>query len=143
MEADRARYQLLEQHTRIRDHLERCVRLSHRLVDGEGVHGKLEDELVKLRTEFTQHNAAEAEVVRAFLARSAKWGALLVDRMMEEHAAEHAAVWEWLSGPVESVAERIDDLAEELEAHMAAEERTFLSPSVLHEPAIARHTPES
>ena len=64
---------------------------------------------------------------------------MLIDRMLEEHVGEHAAFWEALAGSPDGVALRIDDLVDELDAHMAAEERTFLSPLVLHPEAIARH----
>ena len=65
------------------------------------------------------------------LAGTDRWGAKLVDRMAEEHIAEHAAFWELLSGTRTEVVARICELAEELDAHMAAEERTFLSPEVV------------
>ena len=52
--------------------------------------------------------------------------------MLEEHVAEHAAFWEMLTGSTVEVAARMDELIDELDAHMAAEERTFLSPLVLH-----------
>ena len=73
------------------------------------------------------------------LHNSPDWGAVLIDRMLEEHVAEHSAFWERMSGSVHEVAARIDDLVEELESHMAAEERTFLSPAVLREDVIASH----
>ena len=72
----------------------------------------------------------------------AAWGSLMVDRMLEEHVAEHAAFWELLSGTQAEVAERIGELAEELDAHMAAEERTFLSPVTLRDDVIHRRTRE-
>jgi hypothetical protein len=58
--------------------------------------------------------------------------------MLEEHVAEHAAFWDLLAGPASEVAARMDELLEELDAHMAAEERTFLSPLVLDAAVIAR-----
>ena len=48
-----------------------------------------------------------------------------VDVTRRSHVAEHAAFWELLSGPRGEVATRIDDFADELDAHIAAEERTF------------------
>ena len=51
--------------------------------------------------------------------------------MLEEHVAEHAAFRELLVGTAEDVAARMDDLVDELDAHMAAEERTFLNAAVL------------
>ena len=57
----------------------------------------------------------------------------------EEHVAEHAALWEMLTGEVGEVAARMSDLIDDLDAHMAAEERTFLSPLVLRHDVITRH----
>ena len=66
------------------------------------------------------------------------WGTVLIDRMLEEHVAEHATFWTLLAGSVDEVAGRIDDLIDEIDAHMAAEERTFLSPAVLRDEVINR-----
>jgi hypothetical protein len=78
----------------------------------------------------------ETAVIVDLLQGPAAWGSLLIDRMLEEHVAEHAAFWELLSGTQAEVAERIGELAEELDAHMAAEERTFLSPVTLRDDVI-------
>ena len=56
--------------------------------------------------------------------------------MLEEHVAEHSAFWDYLKGTRGEVADKISDLAEELDAHMAAEERTFLSPVTLRDDVI-------
>lgn len=139
MEADQTRHHLLEQHGRIRAHLGRCAEVAHELATGEPVSGRFEAELSELRGEFADHNKVESVLVRSFLSSSSNWGVALVDRMMEEHAAEHAVFWDTLHGSAFEVAGRMNDIVEELEAHMAAEERTFLNPTVLHERAIARH----
>ncbi len=139
MEAETARKKLVAQHERLRAHLNGCSVLGRRLLNGEPVHVELDVALAQLRTEFAEHNAAETELIRPLLYGSPNWGALLVDRMLEEHVAEHASFWDLLAGSPDDVALRIDDLIEDLEAHMAAEERTFLSPMVLHSEAIARH----
>jgi hypothetical protein len=86
-----------------------------------------------------QHNTTEVDLIGPLLQNSQEWGGQLVDRMLEEHLAEHTAFWEMLAGAVTDVASRMDDLVDELDAHMAAEERTFLSPLVLHEDVIQRH----
>jgi hypothetical protein len=70
-------------------------------------------------------------------------GSLLVDRMLEEHVAEHAAFWEILSGTRGEIADPIDDLADEIDAHMLAEERTFLSPVTLRDDVIRTRTREN
>ncbi|HEX7837152.1 MAG TPA: hypothetical protein VF469_06790 [Kofleriaceae bacterium] len=142
MNATSARTTLLAQHERIRHHLEDCTRLARQLRAGEPVTIELDESLARLRDEFAEHNQAETAIIGTLLHGPAAWGSLLVDRMLEEHVAEHAAFWELLSGTHSEVADRIDELAEELDAHMAAEERTFLSPLTLRDDVIRTRTRE-
>jgi hypothetical protein len=60
--------------------------------------------------------------------------------MFEEHVAEHAAFWVLLSGTRAEVAARIEELADQLDAHMAAEERTFLAPATLRDDVLSART---
>jgi len=131
MGADAARTTLMLQHAGIRAQLECCMRLAHRFRNGANVELELDAAISRLRLGFVDHNATETRLVGPLLRRLPGRGSLLIDRMLEEHLAEHAELWDKLSGTAAEVASRIDDLAEELEAHMAAEERTFLSPHVL------------
>ena len=124
MNATEARTTLLAQHEQLRLLLEICIRLAREQREGEPV------------------TAALDEVLAELLHGPAAWGSLMIDRMLEEHVAEHAAFWELLSGTRAEVAERIEELAEELDAHMSAEERTFLSPMTLREDVIRRRTRE-
>lgn len=142
MNANEARTTLLAQHERIRHDLALCARLAKQLRGGEPVTLELDEALSRLRDEFAEHNQAETAIIAELLRGPAAWGSLLVDRMLEEHVAEHAAFWVLLSGAQVEVAERIHDLAEELDAHMAAEERTFLSPLTLRDDVIRRRTRE-
>lgn len=137
-----ARALLISQHDQIRNHLNHCSVLARRMREGDPVHAELDAALSRLRSEFADHNTTETSLVRPLLHDSPRWGALLVDRMLEEHLAEHAAFWEMLAGSTAEVVTRMDELVEELDAHMAAEERTFLSPVVLHQDAIDRHREE-
>ena len=139
MQIEAARHALLAQHEEIRGHLFSCVALAQRLLRGEPVHFELEAALGRLRADFNEHNMTETRLVRSLLQDSPKWGTVLLDRMLEEHVAEHAAFWDLLGGTVGEVAARMEDLVDELDAHMAAEERTFLSPHVLREDVITRH----
>jgi iron-sulfur cluster repair protein YtfE (RIC family) len=129
----------MSQHEQIRGHLSGCRELARRLLEGEPVQRELDAVLEQLRHAFIEHNVTETELVRPLLEGSPGWGAVLIDRMLEEHVAEHSAFWELLAGSAGEVAARMDDLVDELDAHMAAEERTFLSPLVLHEDVITRH----
>lgn len=135
-----ARLLLLAQHDRIRQHLERCTRLAAQQRAGEPVSEELDESLAGLRDEFAEHNQAETEIIAELLRGPAAWSSLMVDRMLEEHVGEHSAFWELLSGTRDEVAERITELAEQLDAHMAAEERTFLSPMTLRADVIRTRT---
>jgi iron-sulfur cluster repair protein YtfE (RIC family) len=140
MTAESKRLLLLEQHERLRQHTETCVRLAKLYEQSEVCGAELDAALESLREEFALHNAAETRVIGELLHGPAAWGTLLIDRMLEEHLAEHAAFWELLSGTRAEVAARIADLADELEAHMAAEERTFLAPVTLRDDVIRART---
>jgi hypothetical protein len=142
MKATEARTTLLAQHHAIRHQLEVCTGLARLHRSGEEVARELDAALGQLRDELAQHNQTETEIVGELLQGPSAWGSLLVDRMLEEHVAEHAAFWELLSGTHGEIAGRIDDLAEEIDAHMLAEERTFLSPVTLRDDVIRTRTRE-
>jgi iron-sulfur cluster repair protein YtfE (RIC family) len=138
-----ARTTLLAQHDQIRRLLEVCTGLARQHRAGQAVGPQLDAVLADLRERLSRHNQVETTIIGKLLHGPAAWGSLLVDRMLEEHVAEHAVFWEHLSGTYNEVAGRIDDLVEELEAHMAAEERTFLSPVTLREDVIRTRTREA
>lgn len=140
MNATEARIRLLDQHERLRDQLRTCTDLARLLRSGEDVAQQLDTALEQLRADFSEHNDTETTTIRQLLQPPAVWGAMLIDRMVEEHVGEHAVFWGLLSGTRGEVVGRIDDLAEELDAHMAAEERTFLSPGALRDDVIAERT---
>jgi len=140
MKASEARTTLLSQHDRLRSLLDTCTRLARLQREGDAVPHELDEALADLRDAFADHNQTETAIIGELLRGPSTWGTLLVDRMFEEHVAEHAAFWQLLSGSDAEVTERITDLAEELDAHMAAEERTFLSPLTLRDDVILRRT---
>ena len=94
--------------------------------------------LVDLRGALLEHNVCEEAFLQPLLAAEPAAGAARVKRMMEEHVAEHAAFVGALEGDELEVARRIPDLIEELEAHMQAEERTFLNLAVLRDDRARR-----
>lgn len=137
---EHVRLELLAQHDRLRAHLESCARLA-RLVAHDPTSGdELDVALVALREDLAAHNEAETKIIAELLRGSAPWGKLMIDRMFEEHAGEHAAFWALLSGTRAEVAARIEELADLLDAHMAAEERTFLAPGTLREDVLRART---
>jgi iron-sulfur cluster repair protein YtfE (RIC family) len=139
MDPGAARKKLVAQHDRLRADMKRCSALAKQLRGGEPAQVELDAALAQLRSDFTEHNATETALVRPLLQDTPGWGSRLVDRMLEEHVAEHAAFWELLAGSALEVAGRMDELVDELDAHMAAEERTFLSPVVLDPHVITSH----
>ena len=139
MDPNSIREILLAQHQLLRDDIARCRFLASRLCDGEFVQEEFDQAVEQLRTDFLKHNDTEAALIQPLLAQSPQWGALLVDRMLEEHVAEHGAFWDLISRAPTDVAQRIDELVEDLGAHMDAEERTFLSSVVLRDDVIERH----
>jgi iron-sulfur cluster repair protein YtfE (RIC family) len=138
MNAQAARTTLLAQHEQIRGDLARCVGLARRLRDGEPADAMFDEALTELRFDVDDHNTAEMRMVGDLLEGAAAWGTGLVDRMIEEHVGAHAAFRAALVGSPADVAARMQDLADELDAHMAAEERTFLNPQVLRDDVIQR-----
>ena len=143
MSAETTRLLLLGQHERLRTQLATCVGLARRFREDASAGDELDLGLERLRAEFDIHNETETNVIRQLLHGPAAWGSLLIDRMREEHVAEHIAFSEMLTGTRNEVAARIADLAEELEAHMAAEERTFLAPVTLRDDVLRVRTRES
>jgi iron-sulfur cluster repair protein YtfE (RIC family) len=143
MNAEQTRRQLLAQHERLREHLETCTRLAKLFEIGQSSGADLDAALERLRAEFASHNEAETTVITKLIHGPSAWSTLMIDRMLEEHVAEHAAFWELLSGPRNEVVARIDELADELDAHMAAEERTFLAPVTLRDDVLRVRTREA
>lgn len=142
MKAEHVRVTLLAQHAELRAQLAIAVDLADRLLAGAPVGDALDRALAGLRAQLAAHNDDEAHAISTLLRSAARWSVLMRERMVEEHLAEHAAMWTLLAGSRREVAGRMRDLAEELDAHMAAEERTFLSPQTLRDDVIARRTGE-
>jgi iron-sulfur cluster repair protein YtfE (RIC family) len=143
MDRNTVRNKLLAQHEQIREDVAACRLLAERLRDGERVDVEFDHALARLRADFDEHNRTETGLLLPLLLHQSEGrgtrGTLLAERMLEEHAAEHAAFWERLEGTQRAVAANLDELIEDLDAHMAAEERTFLSPLILRDGEIA-HT---
>lgn len=131
MQPGDARTQLLREHERLRALMSEALALAARLPRGEAPLADLARALDELRHAFAEHNANEEALLEPILCGDPAWGPARIARMLEEHAAEHAVFRALLAGSDEEVADRLADFAEEVDAHMAAEERTFLSPAVL------------
>lgn len=135
MSPSEARRRCLAQHEWLRACLLLTGILARRFLAREPVGLALEVNLRRLREAYAAHNAFELTVVEPMIRDADAWGPIRVARMIEEHGAEHEALEELLVGTTAEVAMRFDDFAELVDAHMAAEERTFLSVQVLHDDA--------
>ena len=124
---------LLAQHHVLRTQLATCGAEARRLLAGEPRADELRRALIVLRRGFALHNETEQAWLEPLLRRSEAVGPIRIARMLEEHVAEHAAFTAMLVGTDRDVAARMADIIEDIEAHMAAEERTFLSVAVLRD----------
>lgn len=128
-----AREALLEQHARLRVLFGEALALARqREATGRGG-AALEELMARISRAFAEHNRYEESVLRPVLLARDGWGPARVDRMMAEHIAEHSAFVEQLAGVLPS-ADALADFVEEVDAHMAAEERVFLNVAVLRDP---------
>ena len=136
MKPSEARTQLLRQHEWLREIMAAAVAHGERLLQGEPATEELLRALTELREAMAEHNRDEEAMLENELRDADAWGPLRVARMFEEHRAEHATMRDALAGTETEVAHRLADVFEQLEAHMAAEERTFLSSAVLRDDMI-------
>jgi hypothetical protein len=130
-----ARLHLLAQHAELRELLDIVTGLARAYVAGDRVEERLDRAIAELRDSFARHNRLEERVIAPLLDGSL--GPARLARMLEEHAHEHRAMVAFLSRHAREMAAEIPDFAEELAAHMDAEERTFLSAQVLRDPPPA------
>ena len=131
MNPSEARAQLLREHDQLRALLAAAVALAGEFRRGKAMAAELRGAVERLREAFAAHNASEETLLVPILEEHGAIGPARIARMIEEHAAEHAAMRAALAGHPADVAARLDELAEDIDAHMAAEERTFLSSGVL------------
>jgi hypothetical protein len=131
MDPSEAREQLLSQHDHLRQLLADAVATAAAVLAGKPASTELAERLEELRLAFVEHNDFEQSVLEPVLRQGDAWAPKRVARMIEEHAAEHAAFAAFFAGSVLEMARGLGELAEQVDAHMAAEERTFLSPAVL------------
>jgi len=101
----------------------------------DGDPGPLSRALAKLRLAFEVHNKFEEELLKPILAARDPHAGIRVERMVDDHVHEHAAIRAKLGSPATSA---LREVVETLRAHLDAEERYLVTPQVLHEPANPR-----
>jgi hypothetical protein len=136
MNPSETRNQLLQEHSRLRVLVGTAEDAARRLLMGSRDIAPFRLALDELRRAFEQHNTSEEELLLPLLSDADAWGPDRVRRMFEEHVGEHCAMRAALAGDELDIAPRMVDLAEELLAHMDAEERTFLHPSAVRDDII-------
>lgn len=123
--------ELISQHDALRAIMAHCEALADQ-IDGDPAADPsvLIHELARLREAFEAHNVFEEKLLRPVLLESDDYGAVRVDRMVDDHVHEHRAMASRLGAP--AVAE-LRDVIETLRAHLEAEERYLLTAKVLRE----------
>ncbi len=126
------RRSLLEDHVRLRRLLDELEELAARVRGGDDVGRLFSASARRLLHELDRHNATEEGVLEPLLRRTDAWGVVRVYGMFAEHQEEHAALAAMLQHREASqLARAIPRLSEDLRAHMAREEVTFLAGDVL------------
>lgn len=128
-----ARSLILTQHAGLRALLETAVRLARLHVAGAVIEDELEAVVAAIRVAFAEHNLFETRLLVPMLGGVDAWGPKRIERMLTEHLEEHRVIEAFLARPARDVVPDLADFVEEIDAHMLAEERTFLSPHALPE----------
>lgn len=126
-----ARATILAQHVELRGLLERALVMARRHVAGTAIDRELDELVASIRDAFEVHNRYESALLTPLLSATGAWGPARIERMVAEHVEEHQVIQTFLSRPAHEVIADLADFVEEIDAHMEAEERTFLSPDVL------------
>lgn len=125
--------QLLQQHERLRVMMDRCEQLADQLDAGVVQPSELTREVLELRAAFDAHNRFEEELLQPMLRELDAFADVRIERMVEDHLHEHRSIRDHLDGPT---AELRGSLYE-LRAHLAAEERYFVTARVLRDDVVS------
>jgi iron-sulfur cluster repair protein YtfE (RIC family) len=136
MKPSEARALLLGQHAVLRDLMRVAEQAASRYLRGGAEAAEVDKAVADLRKAFAEHNRSEESLLLPMLRAGDAWGPQRIERMVEEHVEEHATFRALMEGSAAEVAPRMADLDEELDAHMEAEERTFLSAGVLRDDLV-------
>jgi iron-sulfur cluster repair protein YtfE (RIC family) len=127
--------ELLAQHAKLRDMMERCEQLADELERSGGDPSPLTREVARIRLAFDAHNTYEEQLLRPVLEAADSFGAVRIDRMVAEHVDEHRSMRTRLAGWTATSALR--EVLDNLRAHLDAEERYFLSAKFLRDDVVS------
>ncbi len=131
-EPSRVLAELKHQHEALRQMMDQCEQLADDLDRGGAQATDLTRAVAKLRLAFDAHNKFEEELLRPVLRELDAFGAVRVEQMIADHVDEHRAMRRHLEGPTAELRATLY----ELRAHLAAEERYFLSSRVLRDDLV-------
>ncbi|MEJ7600269.1 MAG: hemerythrin domain-containing protein [Kofleriaceae bacterium] len=124
--------ELTAQHDALRGMMDRCEQLADELDAGGCEPAQLTREIARLRRAFDTHNTFEELLLRPVLTEVDPFAGPRLERMVEDHVAEHREMRARLGSDQTSV---MRDVIETLRAHLEAEERYLLSSRVLRDDA--------
>ena len=127
---------LLVEHARIARLLAELEDLADRVRMGDDTGGRFDTVAHQLRRMLVDHNQAEEAALEPLLRVVDSWGPVRVEEMLLEHRREHAELSMALTRPTGELADKIPRVAADLRAHMAREERSFLSSEVLRDDIV-------
>jgi iron-sulfur cluster repair protein YtfE (RIC family) len=125
--------ELKQQHDHLRQMMDRCEQLADELDAGKADAADLTREVSKLRIAFDAHNRFEEQLLRPMLRELDAFADVRIDQMVTDHIDEHRAMRRHLDGPTMELRASLY----ELRAHLAAEERYFLSSNVLRDDVVS------
>lgn len=125
--------ELIAQHDALRTLMARCEDLADEVDTGGGDPAALAGLIARLREAFEAHNLFEEVILRPVLLAEDKFGAVRIERMVEDHIHEHREVRQRLGSPT---TEELRDVIETLRAHLESEERYLLTSKVLRDDTL-------
>jgi len=129
----RALAELEAQHDVLRGMMDRCEELADELDAGRMGPMQLTREVARLRLAFDAHNRFEEQLLRPVLLATDAFGEVRVEHMVDEHVGEHRAMRAKLGSEATS---DLRAVIANLRAHLAAEERYFLTSKVLRDDLV-------
>lgn len=140
MEPSVARQRLIHQHDALRRQLTVACEVAARVRAGTAPPAELASFVRALKAGFVEHNQLEERWLEPLLRDTDSYGEVRIARMLGEHVEEHVAFVGFLERDPDQIALGLDEFAEEIAAHMDAEERTFLHPNVLRDDLVVADT---
>lgn len=125
--------ELVRQHGTLRAMMDECEALAERIDAGRGDISALVRGVAALRTAFEAHNEFEEQVLRPVLRSLDAFGEVRIEHMFADHVDEHRALRHRLDGPTGELRATLY----ELRAHLAGEERYFLSARILRDDLVS------